>query len=87
MPRLQQSPIKAKISISYIFTLHPNPPWSILFDIMCEKPLDVIIVLVWLLYHHLKFRYCFKCIPTVNNADRLMIETLDAPRVPFIPGA
>ena len=55
-PRQQQSQTMAKISKSYILTLHH--PQGHVMSVKCEQPLAELTGPVWLLYDHPNFKYC-----------------------------
>ena len=51
------SPRDKKVKIkSYIKTL--SHPQGHVMSVKCEQPLDELTPRVWLLYHHLNFKYC-----------------------------
>ena len=56
MPPAATKSNMAKISKSYILTLHH--PQGHGMSVKCEEPLYEITVQVWLLYHHSNFKYC-----------------------------
>ena len=81
-PRRQQSQNMAKISKSYVLT--PPHPQGHVMSVKCEEPIDELTVQVWLLYHHLNFKYCTLFVSgtelwTDKRTDRRTIRLLDAP--------
>ena len=72
-PQLQQSPNIAKISKSYILTPSAPPPGA--WDVSEVWGTNRwITVKVWLLYHHLNFKYC-----TLDNTE--MIKSFDSKNI------
>ena len=60
MPLAASKSKSSKISKSLILTLHQ--PQGHVISVKCKQHSDKLTVIVWLLYHHPNFIYCYFCV-------------------------
>ena len=74
-----------------VLNFDPAPPQGHVMSVKCEQSIDELTILVWLLYHHLNFKYCTLFVSgtelwTDGQPDRRTVRLLDAPGGTFQAG-